>query len=87
MKVLAAADEELIGKTVKKGDLHFTVKESFYKGELVNEEQLTVLFEQCDSMNLVGEKTIALAIQKGYVKEEHVLQLEEIKHVQVYKVM
>ena len=84
--ILAAADKELVGKVFEEGAIRFEVKESFYKGKQVTEEELVDLMEDADSMNLVGDKTIAVAVSKGFVDERSVKNIHGARHVQVYKV-
>ena len=56
----------------------------FY-GELVPEEAFVERMRSASIMNLVGERTIALAIEHGYVDESNVLVIGETKHAQVVK--
>ena len=83
--ILAACDEEVIGKTFKGDGMRITVSEDFYNGELVPEEVFIERMRSVTIMNLVGERTIALAVDNGHVYENCVLQIGETKHAQVVK--
>ena len=83
--ILAACDEEVIGKTFKGDGMRITVSEDFYNGELVPEEVFIERMRSATIMNLVGERTIALAVENGHVHENCVLQIGETKHAQVVK--
>ncbi len=59
--VLAACDENILGKKIKEGQKQLHVKESFYKGDLINAEEFTSLVSEHGNINLVGEETISAA--------------------------
>ena len=52
--ILAACDEEVIGKTFKGDGMRITVSEDFYNGELVPEEVFIERMRSVTIMNLVG---------------------------------
>ena len=84
-RILAACDEEILGKTFSGNDMRITVSEGFYNGELVPEEIFIERMKEATIMNLVGEKVIALAIENGHVDEDCILEIGEVKHAQVVK--
>ncbi len=63
--LLAACDEELLGKTFREGELKLEVKERFYKGELVEEDRLKELLDEATIANLTGERCVSKAIELG----------------------
>jgi len=83
--LLAACDEELLGKTFREGELKLEVKERFYGGELVEEEKLEELLEEATIANLTGERCVEKAIELGYVNPERVLRIEGVPHAQMAK--
>lgn len=84
--ILAACDEDVLGKTFKGGEARITVSERFYNGELVSEETFIQRMESVTIMNLVGERTIALAIERGHVSEDGIMDIGGVKHAQVVKI-
>lgn len=66
-KVLAACDEELLGKKFIEKEVELHINENFYKGELVSEEDLSKLLDEMENINLVGENAIKVAKQKSLV--------------------
>ncbi len=81
--LLAACDEELLGKTFREGELKLEVKERFYKGELMEENALENLLEEATIANLTGERCVSKAIELGYVDENRVLYIEGVPHAQM----
>lgn len=81
--LLAACDEELLGKTFREGEIKLEVKERFYKGELVGEEKLESLLEEATIANLTGERCVSKAVELGYVDPERVLRVQGVPHAQM----
>ena len=65
--VVAICDSELIGKYFEEGKFQLDVKESFYKGQEVSEEEIIKLIRRMSvedsTFNIVGEKSVSLAIE------------------------
>jgi hypothetical protein len=84
-RILAACDEDVLGNTYRGNGIMITVNDEFYNGELVPEEAFVERMRSATIMNLVGERTISLAIENGFVDEDCVLVIGETKHAQVVK--
>ena len=83
--ILAACDEEVLGRTFSGNEMRITVSEKFYNGYLVTEEEFVDRMDSYTIMNLVGERAIALAIEHGHVSEDCVLEIGGVRHAQVVK--
>ena len=81
-RVLAACDFELLGQSFKEGNLRLNVTEGFYNGEVIEEDVFIERMKSFASMNLVGEKTIGIAIREGYIDEDCVVSIDGVKHAQ-----
>ena len=81
--LLAACDEDLLGKTFTSGKAKITVSETFYRGESVSPEAFVERMKSVSIMNLVGDEVISLAISEGHVSEENVIEIGGVKHAQV----
>jgi hypothetical protein len=82
-RILAACDEEVLGKIFSGNDIKIEVSEGFYGGELISEEDFVERTKSVSIMNLVGNAVVERAIAEGIVSEEYVLEIGEIKHAQV----
>ncbi|MEM0141090.1 MAG: DUF424 family protein [Thermoplasmatales archaeon] len=80
--LLAAADEELVGKEYKDGKFKLKISESFYVDVLVNENVFSDLLKMCTIANLVGERCIGIAVGLGLVSEENILRIGGVPHAQ-----
>jgi hypothetical protein len=81
-RLVAACDEELVGKTLSEGEVELHVDPGFYEGLRVDEEALQVHLRQCTVANLVGERTVNLAIGMGMVDPRNVLRIDGVPHAQ-----
>jgi hypothetical protein len=81
--ILAACDEELVGRTFREGPARLDVSEIFYKGESIEAPQLAERMKEVTIMNLVGSGVIDVAVAEGYASEQDVIVIDGVKHVQV----
>jgi len=87
-KVIAACDSNLIGKVLKEGEavLNLDIYSSFYIGEEVDAGTLAEALKDFDSANLVGEECVAVALESGLVRKSDVRYINNVPHIQLYKV-
>jgi hypothetical protein len=83
--ILAVCDCEILGKTLREGNIVFHVKEDFYKGRKASLEEAVGLISNSTIVNLVGKHCVENAIAKGYVHPDAVLKIEGIPHAQIVK--
>lgn len=83
--VTAICDEELIGKEFSEKDLQLNVSEYFYKGELKDKEEVKTIMKDSPNMNLVGKKTIKLAIEINELDKDGIIKIQGIPHAQIVK--
>ncbi|WP_048149772.1 DUF424 domain-containing protein [Palaeococcus ferrophilus] len=85
--LVAACDEELLGKTFREGELKLEVKERFYGGEKVDEDALGPLLGEATIANLTGERCVKKAVELGYIDPERVLRIDGVPHAQLARMM
>ncbi len=83
--VLAAADLEWVGKTLKEGKIVFVVSEKFYLDQKITEEELEKELKDAHNINLVGERSCRVAQNNGFLGEK-VFRIAGVPHAQIYKV-
>lgn len=81
--IVAACDEDVLGKTYRSGDLCLTVNPGFYKGTLRDDTDLDRILASATIVNLVGEGCVSRAISCGIVDEANVLEIGGTKHAQM----
>lgn len=82
-RLVSVCDAHLIGETFENGDISLTVNADFYEGDVAEEGAIVESLAHCSVANLVGKKTVSLAVEHGFVEEENVLEIEGTRHAQL----
>jgi hypothetical protein len=86
--VLAMCDEELIGRVLKRDKVILDLDRysSFYKGELISEEDASARLagERIYSANIVGERSIKIVVDHGLAQPSDVTSAEGVPFVQIF---
>jgi len=80
--VLAVADEELMGREFEENELVLRVG-SFYRGELVREEQVKSILRDATIINAVGERAVQALIEAGLAVPGAEKRVQGVPHLQV----
>ena len=80
--IVAVCDVELLGKVFEEEKFQLDVKESFYKGEKVNEPKAIKLMKDMvledATFNIVGKKSIDAAIKAGVIHKNSVGEIQGV---------
>ncbi len=85
--LLAACDDDLLGKTFEEGELRLAVSESFYGGEKVSREIFMEQLKEATIVNLIGRDVIAIASELGLMDENSIIEIAGIPHAQIARLM
>ena len=85
--MVAACDTALLGKVFEDGELRLHVKESFYGGDEVSENEFLAAMESATIANLVGKNVISIAIKNKIINEEGVLYIAGTPHAQMARLL
>jgi hypothetical protein len=85
-EIIAACDSEIIGRTLidKERDIEFKISEGFYGNERLEWEKVASILINGRNVNLVGNEIIKLAIENDLVDPKNVIEIEGVKHAQIY---
>ncbi len=83
-EVVAVCDAELLNTTIKDENLTIRVTEAFYGTKLCTKEDAINAIVDGSTCNLLGEKTIAAAIECGILKESGCMKIGSVPHAQIY---
>ncbi|MBA1342536.1 MAG: hypothetical protein C5S52_02950 [ANME-2 cluster archaeon] len=72
----------MIGQTFSDGKLTLEVSEFFYKGEIVPLSDVRNALEDAGIVNIVGKRSIAHAIEHGYITEDNIIVIDGVPHAQ-----
>ncbi len=80
--VVAICDSELIGKVFEEGKFQLDVKESFYKGKEVSEDELIQIINNLSiedaTFNIVGKNSVAVALETGIILKEGIKEIQGV---------
>ncbi|MBI5804320.1 DUF424 family protein [Candidatus Pacearchaeota archaeon] len=80
--VVALCDTEILGKKFEEGKMQLDVRESFFNGDEIGEEEAKKMLEQQAkndaTFNIVGEKSTKLALSLGIISSENIIKIQGI---------
>ncbi len=85
--LVAACDSDILGQTFRAKGLKIHVSEGFYKGDQGDEDMLVNRLQMCTVANLVGKKTLDIAIKHGFVDPKCVLDIGGVPHAQMARLI
>lgn len=85
--LIAACDEELLGKKFIQGNRQIDVSPFFYDGDKIDTTLLKKYLNEATIANLVGEKTIACALEMNLIDDECILKIKGVPHAQIVKMI
>jgi len=86
-RLLAACDADIVGKTFSSGKLRIEVAGSFYKEDVVEDEVLLNWLRLATIANLVGERTVGIAVDNGFVDKDNIIMIGCVPHAQMARMI
>jgi hypothetical protein len=83
--LVAVCDEDALGETYADGELSLTVTEEFYGGEPADEAAVVDALARAQVANIVGPRSVAVAVEHGIVDEATVLEVDGTRHAQMVR--
>jgi hypothetical protein len=83
--LIAACDNDLIGRKLKEGELRLEVSDEFYGGDRGEEEMLLNRLAMATMANLVGENVCRIAVEHDFIERECVMTIEGVPHAQMVR--
>lgn len=83
--MVACCDEDVIGKTFREGRLKLNPEARFYGNSVMVISEALILLDGAEILNLVGEKIVRAAIERGLVHPAAIITIAGVPHVQVMK--
>lgn len=84
--LLAACDEELLGKKIESGEIKVEIGD-FYRGTVVDEKKFISYLQSATIANLIGKKAVSIAIKAGFLDKENIILIKDIPHAQYLKMI
>lgn len=83
--LVAVCDKDLIGKTLRDGKIKLEVKKEFYGDQLTTPEEAAKALSEANTGNIVGKKSVKIAIEKNLVNPSAVIHIAGIPHVNIIR--
>ena len=86
--LVSVCDAACVGETYEEGEVSLDVTEAFYGGddaEAVGDDAVVESLTRASVANIVGEQSVAVAIDAGIVDETRVLSIEGTPHAQLVR--
>lgn len=83
-KILAVADQNIIGKKFSDKEIVLDVSEYFYKGKLCGPDDVLELAGAATMINAAGKGIISLLTKEEIISGNNVLVIKGVPHAQVY---
>lgn len=83
--VVAVCDRELLNTTIMQGDLKVTVSEKFYGTTPAGEQEVTNALRTGGNINLMGERSVAVAVKMGLISRADCIMIGSVPHAQIYQ--
>jgi hypothetical protein len=83
--VVAVCDRELINTTISHGEMELCITEAFYGGRQANEQEVRKVLARADNANIIGKRSIALAIDMGLISRSACIMIGDIPHAMIFR--
>ncbi|MCD1293684.1 DUF424 domain-containing protein [Methanocella sp. CWC-04] len=84
--LVAVCDEKYLGRELLEGDLQLKVSKEFYGDSTATREEIADALKDATVANLVGEESVAVAVDLGLVDTGHIIFIQNIPHAQMVRV-
>ena len=82
--VVAVCDRELINTTIKNDRITVTITESFYGSCPATEADVREALKHAGTVNLMGERSVSLAIEMGLLTRDGCIMIGPVPHAQIF---
>lgn len=82
---MAVCDRELLNTTISHEKLTITVTDAFYGKTPATENEIREALKNAGNINLIGERSVNLAIEMGLVTKSGCMMIGKVPHAQIYR--
>jgi uncharacterized protein len=82
--IVAVCDRELLNTTITHGKLSVQITEAFYGNCPASEDMVRNALKKAGNINLMGKRSVSVAIDMGLVTRSGCIMIGDIPHAQVY---
>ena len=83
--IVAVCDRELLNTTIFHEKLTITITDSFYGNTPAMEDEVRDALKNAGNINLIGERSVNLAIGMGLLTKSECMMIGKVPHAQIYQ--
>jgi hypothetical protein len=83
--VVAVCDRELLNTTIHHESLTVIITETFYGDTPATEDEVRDALKTAGTINLMGERSVGIAIDMGLVMKSGCRMIGSVPHAQIYR--
>lgn len=83
--IVAVCDRELLNTTISHEKLTVTITDSFYGNTPATEDEVRDALKKAGNINLIGERSVAIAIAMGLLTKSGCMMIGNVPHAQIYR--
>ncbi|PKL57389.1 MAG: DUF424 domain-containing protein, partial [Methanomicrobiales archaeon HGW-Methanomicrobiales-5] len=81
---VAVCDRELLNTIICHEKFTMNIHDSFYGTTLATEEEVRSALEKAGNINLIGERSVNVAISMGLISLSECIMIGKVPHAQIY---
>ncbi|NSL74520.1 MAG: DUF424 family protein [Thaumarchaeota archaeon] len=85
VNIVNICDTEVIGKTLSEGEFEIEISEDYFGGIQIDENKAIELLKTSNTLNLVGNNIVDLAIKLDLASPDFIKSIKNISFVLIYK--
>jgi uncharacterized protein len=83
--VVAVCDRELLNTTLRHEKFSITITDTFYGNTPATEDAIKDALKNAGNINLIGERSVNLAIELGLLTKSGCIMIGNVPHAQIYR--
>jgi len=85
-EVVAVCDRELMNTTLFREGVEIRIRGDFYGERTVSADEVRKALANAENANLMGKRTVALALEMGLIHRSSCIMLGDVPHAQVFRI-
>ncbi len=85
MILVNICDEELLGTTIKGGEVDMAISREYFGGDKVNEAEAIDLVKSSSIVNLAGSRIVTKVVHANLASQRSVKQVGNVSFLMIYK--
>jgi hypothetical protein len=81
--MVAVTDEDCLGKEFTEGEVRLEVSKNFYGDHHADYGEVLSALKEATIANIVGNESVALAVENGFVDPNDILFVQGVPHAQM----